>query len=128
MDRADRIRELFATDPYVRHLGLELVDTEPVTVAMTLDERHANFHGAAHGGAVFSLADCAFSLASNAASPAVGIDTHVAFLAPARIGDRLVAVATEVHRGRTLGTYEVAVSRGDDRLCAVFTGTVAIRP
>ena len=76
---------------------------------------------------VFSLADCAFSLASNSAGPrAVAIDTHMVFTAAARSGNRLTAVGRELSRGRTLGTYHVTVTRDDGRVAGIFTGTVHI--
>ncbi len=130
MERATRIRELLDRDRYAAGLGISLVevtDTE-VVVAMPVTSEHENFHDGIHGGAVFSLADCAFSLASNAAGDAVAIDTHMAFTAGADRGDTLTATAVEVTRGRTLGTYRVTVSRADGRTCALFTGTVYILP
>jgi acyl-CoA thioesterase len=76
---------------------------------------------------VFSLADCAFSLASNnAGDAAVAIDTHLVLTAATRVGDRLEARVREVSRGRTLGTYRAEVTRGDGRTAALFTGTVYI--
>ena len=127
MDRADRIRGLFSGDEFARLLGIRLASTDPVVVEMPLTERHHNFHAGTHGGAVFALADCAFSLASNAAgTPAVAIDTHMAFTAPTASGDVLTATAEEMTRGRTLATYRVVVDRGDGRTCALFTGTVHI--
>jgi acyl-CoA thioesterase len=71
---------------------------------------HQNFYDVTHGGAVFSVADCAFSLASNA---------H---------GDTLTAEAEEITRGRSLATYRVTIRRSDDRVCGLFTGTVFVRP
>jgi acyl-CoA thioesterase len=88
-----------------------------------------NFLGSGHGGVVFSLADCAFSLASNAAGDrAVAIDTHLVLTAPVRVGDRLTATVHEETRGRTLGTYRADVTRQDGRRVALFTGTVHITP
>jgi acyl-CoA thioesterase len=76
---------------------------------------------------VFSLADCAFSLASNSAGhPAVAIDTHLVLTAPTTPGDLLEARVREVSRGRTLGTYRAEVTRGDGRTVGLFTGTVYI--
>jgi acyl-CoA thioesterase len=118
-----------AADPYVDLLGVRLVETDGsrVTVAMEVDERHLNFLGVTHGGALFSLADAAFSLASNAAGDrAVAIDTHLVIAGGSRSGDVLTAVAEEATRGRTLGTYRVTVTRGDGRVVALFTGTVHI--
>ncbi len=130
MDRAARVAALLAADPYAGRLGIELVsvDDETVTVAMRLTEDHENFLGGTHGGALFSVADCAFSLASNAyEEPAVAVNTHLAITAPSGAGDTLTATAVEVHRGKTLATYRVEVARDDGQACGQFTGTVYIK-
>ncbi len=128
-DRDDRVEDLFARDRYTALLGMRLVSSRPVTVELPVEERHHNFHGMTHGAAVFSVADCAFALASNAAGDkAVGIDTHLVLTAATAAGDVLTAVAEETTRGRTLATYRVTVTRGDGRVCGVFTGTVHVTP
>jgi acyl-CoA thioesterase len=124
-----RVAELFAADEYAKGMGIELVSVsdEELVVALTVGENHLNFLGGGHGGMVFSLADCAFSLASNSAGPrAVAIDTHMVFTAAADAGTRLTATARELSRGRTLGTYHVTVVRDDGRVAGLFTGTVHI--
>ena len=124
-----RVAELFAADEYAKGMGIELVDVsdEELVVGLTVGENHLNFLGGGHGGMVFSLADCAFSLASNSAGPrAVAIDTHMVFTAAADAGTRLTATARELSRGRTLGTYHVTVARDDGRVAGLFTGTVHI--
>jgi acyl-CoA thioesterase len=126
---AERVRELIDADNYARTLGIELVSVAPdeIVVAMEIESRHMNFLGVGHGGAVFSLADCAFSLASNnAGDRAVAIDTHLVLTAGTKEGERLEAVIREVSRGRTLGTYRAEVRRSDGRIAALFTGTVHI--
>ncbi len=128
---ADLVRELFARDRFAALLGTRLVSADPgrVVVDMSVTEEHENFYHMTHGGAMFSLADCAFSLASNAhGDRALAIDTHLALTAPTRSGDTLRAVAEEVTRGRSLATYRVTVSRGDGRICGLFTGTVHVTP
>jgi acyl-CoA thioesterase len=125
----ERVEGLLAADNYARALGAELVDVADDTIVVGLDvsEAHANFLGVGHGGMVFSLADCAFSLASNSAGQdAVAIDTHLVLTAASRPGDRLEARVTEVSRGRTLGTYRAEVTRSDGRIVGLFTGTVHI--
>jgi acyl-CoA thioesterase len=129
MNRPDRIRSLLDKDRYAKNLGIDLVGVgdQTVTVSMPITDEHENFHGGTHGGAIFSVADCAFSLASNAYDdPAVAIDTHLAITAPTSSGDTLTAVAEEASRGRRLATYRVTVSRADGRVCGLFTGTVFI--
>ena len=126
-----RVESLLGADNFARILGIELVDTTPdeITVAMEVAEDHLNFLVVGHGGAVFSLADCAFSLASNAAGDrAVAIDAHLVLTAAARVGDQLEARVREVSRGRTLGAYRVDVTRPDGRAVALFTGMVHITP
>lgn len=125
----DRVEGLFAADKYAQGLGAELVDVTDVEIVVGLDvsEDHTNFLGVGHGGMVFSLADCAFSLASNSAGPdAVAIDTHLVLTAASRPGDRLEARIREVSRGRKLGTYRAEISRTDGRIVGLFTGTVYI--
>lgn len=125
----ERVVGLLEADTYAGNLGVELVDVTPdeIVVALDVTEAHTNFLGVGHGGMVFSLADCAFSLASNSAgADAVAIDTHLVLTAASRPGDRLVALVKESSRGRTLGTYRADITRGDGRVVGLFTGTVYI--
>jgi len=127
----ERAGSLLVADRYAINLGIRLIEAGPgtVTVAMSVTEAMTNFLGGFHGGALFSLADCAFSLAANLAGDrAVAIDTHLVLISPAEVGEELTAVAEEVHRGRTLGSYRVVVTRGDGRVVGHFTGTVFITP
>lgn len=126
-----RVEALLDSDSYARLLGIELVAVTPdeITLAIEVNESHLNFLDVGHGGMVFSLADCAFSLASNAAGDrAVAIDTHLVLTSGSSVGDRLVATVREVSRGRTLGTYRAEVTKSGGRTVALFTGTVHITP
>lgn len=119
--------EMLASDPYAALLGMELRSDDPIEVAMTVRADHQNFLAVTHGGATFSLADCAFALASNrAGARAVAIDTHLVLTGGSAKGDVLSAVAEETTRGRTLATYRIVVKRNDDRIVGLFTGTVHI--
>ena len=127
MDRRERIEHAIANDPYAASQGFSLgaVTDETVTVSMTVRGDQVNFLGGTHGGVIHSLADCAFSLASNAyPEDAVAIDTHLAITAASDVGEVLTATAREQTRGRTLATYRVDVTRSDGRTVGLFTGTV----
>lgn len=122
---------MLGADAYARSLGVELVSVsdDEIVVELVVGPEHLNFLEVGHGGMVFSLADCVFSLGSNAAGDrAVAIDTHLVLTAASRQGDRLRARVTEVSRGRTLGTYRVDVTREAGRPVGLFTGTVHITP
>lgn len=124
-----RVTELLGADPYAVQLGVELisVSSAEIVVGMVVRPEHLNFLGVGHGGVMFSLADCAFSLASNSAGDrAVAIDTHLVLTAGAGEGDRLEARVHEVSRGRTLGTYRAEIARDDGKVAGLFTGTVYI--
>jgi acyl-CoA thioesterase len=125
------VEDILSHDAYSQTLGAELVSVTDTEIIVGIEVRpdHLNSLDVGHGGMVFSLADCALSLASNAAGDrAVAIDTHLVFTAPTRVGDRLEAKVTEASRGRTIGTYRVDVTRSDGRPVALFTGTVHITP
>ena len=127
MDRFEHITTAIANDPYAASQGFVLAEVtdDTVTVEMTVRDDQVNFLGGTHGGVLHSLADCAFSLASNAhPEDAVAIDTHLAITAPSGVGERLSAIAREETLGRSLATYRVDVTRGDGRTVALFTGTV----
>ena len=123
--------KLFESDAYSKALGIELVsvtDSE-IIVALDVGPDHLNSLDVGHGGMVFSLADCALSLAANAAGDrAVAVGAHLVLTATSRQGDRLEARVTEASRGRTLGTYRVLVTRRDGKTVGLFTGTVHITP
>jgi acyl-CoA thioesterase len=131
MERHELISAAFERDPYVQNQGFRLasVSDDAVVVKMTVRGDQVNFLGGTHGGVLHSLADCAFSLASNAyeGEDAVAIDTHLTITAPSDAGETLTATAHEETRGRTLATYRVDVVRDDNRTVALFTGTVFIK-
>ncbi|MEO8924732.1 MAG: methylmalonyl Co-A mutase-associated GTPase MeaB [Caldimonas sp.] len=133
-DWRTRLAALAARDGLCATLGIGVLAGGPgrAEVTMTVDARHLNFHGGGHGGAIFSLADSAFGLASNSHGPvAAGIDAHITFQAGVAAGDRLVARAMEVHRTRRLAFYRIEVARpepsGEETAISSFTGTVYIK-
>jgi acyl-CoA thioesterase len=82
-----------------------------------------NGHGTCHGGFVFILADAAFSYASNSYNLAtVASGCAIDFLAPAREGDRLTAVAQQVQVGERTGVYDIEVTASDGRRIALVRG------
>jgi len=121
-------RAMWAADAASAALGIELVDVGPgrARLRMTVTDVMVNGHAIAHGGLVFTLADSAFAVACNThgvVTVAAGAD--ITFVAPARLGDVLVADAVEqVTYGRS-GVTDVRVLReGPDggTLVALFRG------
>ena len=107
---------MYARDVASQALGITIDDVAPgrATATMTVTPAMVQGHGTCHGGYLFLLADTAFAFACNTERDAVAAGADVEFLAPARAGDVLVAVAAQrLERGRS-GIYDVTVRRGDE--------------
>jgi len=116
---------MWAEDGASQGLGIRLVDVGPGTasLAMAVRDDMVNGHGLAHGGFIFALADSAFAFACNSYDVrTVAYACTITYLAPARLGDELVAVAGERSRSGRTGTYDVTVARDED-VVAEFRGT-----
>jgi len=116
---------LYANDRASQGLGMRLGKVEPgeATVTMTVRADMCNGHGICHGGFIFALADSAFAFACNSHGPAtVAAAVAIDFLAPARAGDALTAVARERWLGGRAGLYDLAVTRADGTTIAHARG------
>ena len=120
---------MMAKDAFSQWLGIEVVDASPgsATLQMTLRDDMTNGFGVAHGGISYSLADSALAFASNGhGHHAISVETSISHAKPIRVGDLLVATATERQRGKTLARYDVTVTV-QDKPVALFKGTVFIQ-
>ncbi|WAI02204.1 PaaI family thioesterase [Methanogenium organophilum] len=125
-DDLRRAKEFFAADSFSQETGLELVSVSPgrATVSMQICDRHKNSHGTVHGGALFTLADTAFALASNSHGiPAAGINASISYLTAARDGI-LTAEAEEFTGNPKLASYTVVITDDKERKIAIFQGMV----
>jgi len=122
----ESVRELVESDPYCETLGIELVElgAGSARTKLTVGEKHRNFHGTLHGGAIYSLADAAFAAASNSrGETAFALETNVSYLDMADEDATLVADATETYDGRRTAEYSVDVTADGERI-ATFRGRV----
>jgi acyl-CoA thioesterase len=111
-------------DKFAEVLGLQLLDAKDgyAKVQMKVEKSHLNALGFTHGGAIFSLADYAFAHACNYGdNVAVAVQVSINFLKPSVEGAVLVAEATRVSDGKTMGLYQVTVCN-QDKTIALFTG------
>jgi len=118
-------RDFFSNDRFATTNGMVIdeIGEDYAVCSMTIGENHLNAAGSVMGGVYFTLADFAFAVSvNNVHKITVGMDSNITFLVPAK-GDRLVATSKVVRSGKTTTFCEVQVKDGQDRLCAVFTGT-----
>jgi len=117
----------FRQNPYAELLGIELLDVKPgySRLSMVVREDMVNFNGIPHGGAIFSLADEAFGVASNShGQVAVALNIEISYLRMVVPGTKLIAEATEEHLGKRTALYHITVSTDDGDLVASCHGVV----
>lgn len=116
---------MWSEDAASAGLGMRLVSvgTGRAVLEMPVRADMVNGHGIAHGGFVFTLADSAFAFACNSRNErTVAQACDIVFVAPAKLGDVLVAEAVERASYGRNGIYDVTVRRGSSELIAEFRG------
>ncbi len=128
MSKLDEAREMFSKDLYATKLSgitIEEVGTNYAKCAMKLTDDHKNAYGGIMGGAIYTLADLAFAVASNFDKPAstVSLVGQASFLSMTK-GRILYAETRLIKDGRTNCFYEVRIydDLGKDIAVVTFTG------
>lgn len=118
-------QQMWSQDTASQDLGMVLGEVEPGSsvISMTVVETMTNGHGICHGGYIFTLADSAFAFACNTYNQVtVAHQCSVTFLAPAHLGDQLIATAQERSRQGRSGLYDVTVINQNGTVVAEFRG------
>ena len=116
--------DYFGRDQFVKLCGIELVSYKPgyALTRLPVKPEHLNALGIVQGGAIFTLADFAFGVASNShGTAAVGINVNITYIKAVSAGT-LTAEAREVSQNPKLSSYTVNVSDENGALIAVFQG------
>lgn len=112
------------TGAFVRHLGVEFTELTPDRVVATwtarpeLHQPYGIVHGGVHCSVVESAASIGAAMWFMDRGTVVGVSNHTNFLRSAREGDRLVATATPLHRGRSQQLWQVEIVDDQQRLTA----------
>ncbi len=122
----NEIFSLMEQEPFAQFLGMKLIHMGEGTATAELDikDHMLNAHGTVHGAIIFSLADYVFAAASNSyGKTSVGLSTNVNFMAPGKVGMRLIAKAVEEKRNNRTGWYKIRVE-SDGELLATMDALV----
>jgi acyl-CoA thioesterase len=122
----DMLAKFVKNDRFAKHLGIEMLEYGQgrAKAKMDLQSHHMNSAGTTHGGAIFSLADAVFSVASNShGTLAMAINVSISFFKAARTGT-LYAEGREVSLNPRLATYLIDVTDEAGNKIALFQGTV----
>lgn len=123
---AETLRGVFAADRVAAGMGvvIDSVADGGAQCGLQVGPQHLNAAGAVQGGAIFTLADVAFSVAANSLHPVtVTLNSDLHFLR-ACAGGRLTARAAPVSHTKRTCVYQVEVldDSGERVALGTFTG------
>ncbi len=110
-------------DRFAKHLGAEVIEEKAgyAKVKLQVQKHFLNGLEIVHGGVIFSLADYAFALASNATGETgVALNANINYIKAGLPADTLFAEIKEVSRSRQVGTYIGTVTNQEGKILAQF--------
>ena len=118
------INKFFENDQFAKSAGVELLETGTgyAKARMAITPLHLNAGGVCQGGAIFTLADFAFAVATNSHGKlTLSISSNINFFKSEKEGF-LYAEAKEVFNHKKLSNCEVQVTNEAGELIATFNG------
>ena len=116
---------MYARDRASQAMGMQIGAIGPGYAELTMAVRAdmLNGHAICHGGFIFTLADSAFAFACNSYNlTTVASGCAIDFVAPAREGDVLAAMARERSVSGRTGVYDIEVTNQRGETVAYFRG------
>lgn len=116
----ERANQILKRNHFTAINGLEIIsaDLGQARTRVQLTPECTNGHGIAHGGFLFTIADCTAGVtAVTDGRSYVTADSHIQFVSSLREG-MIYAEGKVLHRGRTLVTVLVNLTAEDGRLLA----------
>jgi len=125
MSKLEEARELFGRDLYATKLSgivIDEVGDNSAGCSMVITENHRNAYGGIMGGAIYTLADFAFAVASNFGKEyaTVSVVGQASFMSASK-GNVLYARARLIKDGKSNCFYEVNITDDSDKIVAVVT-------
>ena len=130
MDKLEVIKDKFKNDNFAMNLGVKLDDlTENyVKMHMILKSDMNNFYGRPHGGAIYTLADAAFSVIGNNQNIiSVALDCTITYHASPNPGEILYVEGKLLKSTRKISTFIFTLytlNGGDQNLIATMLSTL----
>jgi acyl-CoA thioesterase len=123
---SEKIKSYFKNDRFAAMAGVEILETGEgyCRAKLEIKEEHLNAANVVQGGAIFTLADLAFAVASNSRGQlALAVNVNISFLKGKSSGT-LFATASELTDPKRIGAYDVLVTDENNELVARFNGLV----
>ncbi len=125
--------KLITENPYLMHLGVELLKMEngEAQVGIWLRPEHGNSWAVMHGGVIMTLLDCTMSRAARSLvlpdiTSAATVEMKTSFFQPGgKVGQYVTAIGRVLHRSTTLYYCEAEIRNGET-LAAKAMGTFKV--
>lgn len=120
--------------PFLALMGVNVIIRSPERSEAELVNRDdlCNRRDVMHGGAIMALADIMGGMTASASlapdQATATIESKTNFLAPIPKGDKVRAICTPLHSGRTTIVLQTNITRADGRLAAMVTQTQIVLP
>lgn len=128
MKTLEEVRKIFEGDVYATETtGIVIEEIGPcyAKCSLKVEGKHKNAMGSAMGGAIYTLADFTFAVASNIETMnTVTAESNISFISAAK-GEMLYSTAHSIKDGRSLAFYEVDITDELGTLVAKVTFTGA---
>ena len=122
----NELKTFFENDRFATSSGIEILEIRKgfCKTMLRIKSRHLNAANVVQGGAIFTLADLAFAVASNSHGMlSLAVNANISFIKGKSSGV-LYAIAEEICEPGKLGVYNVMVTDENDDVIACFNGTV----
>ncbi len=131
-EKLESVKQRFERDKFAKYLGIVLDGLTDTTIRMRMQLREdmINWFDRPHGGAVYSLADAAFSvLGNNSNNLAVALDCSITYHASPDPGAMLVVEGETLSMTRRTAGYlfKVYMEKGQTRTLIATMKSVAYR-
>ena len=134
MDRTAEAQKIFSADRFATNAAdIRILKAEDnyALCSMPLSENHFNANGFVMGGAIFTLADFAFAVATNTDpdTMTVSLTSQITYLRPA-CGRELTAETAVLHMGHRSCVLEITICNEEGALVAKasITGMRTAKP
>jgi len=130
MDKLEIIKDKFKNDNFAKNMGVILDDLTDDYVKMHMELRSDmnNFYGRPHGGAIYGLADAAFSVIGNNQNIiSVALDSTITYHASPNPGEILYVEGKLLKSTRKISTFIFTLytlNDGNQNLIATMLSTL----
>lgn len=129
MDDPNKIvsQYMYDKDAFSKWMGIQIEEVKKGYCRLSMIVRTEMLNGfkIAHGGITYSLADSCFAFATNSfGKKAVSIETSISHTRGVFEGDKLTAESRQLKEGNQFSIYEIEVKNQNDKIVALFKGTV----